>query len=171
MRIAFVGWTSPEDDTSILLDCYQILQSLKPTSYDFIDLNRGRDFLKESKRYDIVVLIYIFIGIDKDEIENEPMYFFNDPLTKVSDLHSQENWRQRLLDTEAREILIFGYNPYSEISGDYIGELDSYEKSIIELKSAKCIYGRVWRYSKTGDIYLKDTNYDSNYRNQAHKLR
>lgn len=166
MRIAFVGWTSPEDDFSILLDCYQILKSLKLTSYDFIDLNHGRDFLKENKQYDVVVLIYIFI-LSSEEAINESLFLPNDPLTKTSNLHSKDNWRQRLLETQAKEILIFGYDPYSEVSGDYIGELDDYEKSIIELKSAKRIYGRVWRYSKTGNIYLKDTSYD---RDQVNKF-
>lgn len=151
MNIAFVGWTNSDIDCGILLDCYKILQSLKLTSYDFIDLNRDRDFLKENKRYDIVVLIYIFI-LSQEEMINEQLYSRNDHFTKTSELHSQENWRKRLLNTEAEEILIFGYDPYSEVSGKYIGELEKYKYSEIELIGSKGIYGKVWRYS-----YSKDT--------------
>ena len=172
MKIAFVGWTNPEDDLNILLECYQILKPLKLTSYDFINLNNGRDFLKENKRYDIVVLIYIFL-LSREEIINAAPHAINDPLTKVSELHTKKNWRQRLLDTEAREILIFGLFEDSEISGRYIGELDNYRYSEIELTSSKGIYGKVWRYSKQGYLFEKDTNYDReaiNYRDQADEL-
>jgi hypothetical protein len=150
--IAFVGWTDPEDDFSILIDCYEILKPLKITRHDFIDLNKGRDFLKEDKTYDIIVLIYIFL-YSSEEMKDDGLYHPNDPLTKTSPLHTKENWRKRLLASQAKDILIFGLYEDSEITGKYIGNLSGYVATEIELRRSDTIYKRVWRYE------YKDINY------------
>lgn len=148
MKIAYVGCTFSEFDIVISQDVYKILKLEKDNILDLIDLSKGRDFLKENNKYDIVVLFYIFL-CTKEELLSEGQYWNeNDESIKVSELHSPLNWRNRLLDSEAKEILIFGFSDKSEVAGKYIGELKNYISSTIEFKTKNgLICGRLWRYT------------------------
>jgi hypothetical protein len=148
MNTCFVGWSHSELDIPIMLDTYKLLEPLNITKFDFVNLHQGRDFIKEDKIYDIVVLIYIFKWT-KEQCQNDNLYNKHDSSIKVSDIHTPENWRKRLLNTEAKEILIFGYSDESEITGNYIGDLENYKMNLIEFKLQNNeIYGRIWRYTK-----------------------
>ena len=89
-------------------------------SIDDVDLNQGRDFLKESLSYDIVVLNYIFNptkdfqGISTGEFQR-------------SDVHSREEWVRRLASTGAKLIFVFG--EFGEIGGWWLGNISGYSYS------------------------------------------
>lgn len=85
--------------------------------HDYIDLNQGRDFLKESKRYDVVVLHNLY-----EPGRGEP--HLHTGYYAVSPQHTVANWRRRLAQTGADLIAIYGI----DLSGDYIGDLPGYSK-------------------------------------------
>ena len=85
--------------------------------HDYIDLNKGRDFLKEGNTYDFVLLEYVYLGITRNQKEG---YFAQ------SNLQTPENWRKRLQNTNAK--VIFAFGSWTEVSGSYIGNIPGYEK-------------------------------------------
>jgi hypothetical protein len=152
LSLGIVGWTFSELDFPVVASSYKLIGAPEKPLMDYIDLSLGRDFLKEDKKYDVVVLIYIF-KCTPEELTKEECYFLNKS-QRVSELHSRENWRRRLLNTNAKDVFIHGMYVDSEISGEYIGDLENYEMQLIELKTSlkgsrkKFHYGNIWHYHK-----------------------
>jgi hypothetical protein len=145
MRIAHVGFTGSISDETIYIDSYNYIKIEDNDIYeDFLDLSKGRDFLKENKKYDIVILYFIFKyrNDELSESEKSTLGLFPPNEFLVSDLHFPETWRQRLLETEASMILIHCGEYDSEVNGEYIGELPDYNREKITNK------GFIWRYTK-----------------------
>lgn len=145
MKVAMVGAHGSTFDISIFADVLRLIpEAKKAAKFDLIDLRNGRDFLKETGKYDVVVLCYIFLST-LEEQRNDPLYPLTrlDPTHLVSPLHSPETWRRRLLTCEAREILVFGYYTGSEVTGEYLGELSGYKQTVIEEEQ-----GTIWRYGR-----------------------
>ncbi len=87
---------------------------------DNINFQFGRDFLKENKQYNIVILHYIYNpSYDNIQERNTPGPF------KRSELHDRKNWISRLISTNAEGIFVFG--DVTEVSGGWLGELPGYE--------------------------------------------
>jgi hypothetical protein len=101
---------------------------------DIIDLNGGRDFLKEERKYDIVCLHYIF-ALDirtLSQSEKHTALILGVQQYTVSDIHTPENWRKRLISTEAKSIIVYGQIECdSEVNYKYLGEIDGYDHSIV----------------------------------------
>lgn len=92
--------------------------------FDYIDLNNRRDFLKESKEYDVVSLQYLFRG-------NNYLGSHNSGELSVSELQSPDNWRKRLKQSKARFIFVFG--SHTEVSADYIGDIRGYKRFKLDI--------------------------------------
>jgi len=91
---------------------------------DLIDLNDGRDFLEEFKKYDIVILHLIYAPHDN----SRDIGLFNQSV-----LHSPDQWRRRLVDTLAEYIFAIGDNHGdTEVNARYLKEIDGYEKDVEE---------------------------------------
>lgn len=90
---------------------------------DYIDLNRGRDFLEESGTYDLVALLNVF---NPDE-EDEDDYSTQRGDYRLSTSHSSEEWVRRLASTGAGYIFVFGSQSGFSISGDYLGSIPGYQ--------------------------------------------
>jgi hypothetical protein len=146
MKVALVGWTYSEHDLGILYNIQNILEIVVDDFKNF-DLSYNRDFLKNEDTFDVVVLNYIFIAT-AEECKYDLCYTPDDPSIKVSELHSKENWKKRLLDSEAKQILIFGWDSFSEVTEKYIGSLDGYEMNQINLTHKSRVYGKVWKYAR-----------------------
>jgi hypothetical protein len=84
--------------------------------YDYIDLNDGRDFLKERLEYDVVLVMYLYRGCQEHEYRQG--YF------ATSELSTPAAWRNRLQATKARLLFIFGGQ--TEVSGSFIGDIPGY---------------------------------------------
>lgn len=89
-----------------------------PKISDFVEIRKGRDFLKEYKTYDVIVLHFLFRG------------GFCVPTMKRSQLATSElaswgEWRRRLVASQAK--FIFCYGGGSEVSGTYIVDLNGYK--------------------------------------------
>lgn len=152
MNVALVGWTGSNFDLPILTEFIKIIdwKLQEPDKISFFDLKYDEDFLKDKGKYDIVVLIYIFRD-SLEEFKNDPSYDYVEDMQDyvTSPLHSPQNWRKRFIESEAKDILIFGLYPQSEITGEYIGKLEGYKQNLIELRSPKIgVYGKIWRYIK-----------------------
>jgi len=123
MIIAHVGSTeSNEDDrfhTDMMTDWFiknnpEILD--QRFENDYIDLNEGRDFLKENKKYDIVILHYIYAP---SHFSGRTQGYFG-----TSSEHTPQNWARRLVGTDAKYIFTVG--GITEVSGMYLGNLPGY---------------------------------------------
>lgn len=90
--------------------------NIRSFKHEVINLKYGRDFLLENKEYDIVILHSIFL------------YSIKNPQKQVmvSPEHSIENWKKRLIITNANYIFICEGQPCT-LSGWKIGELVGYE--------------------------------------------
>jgi hypothetical protein len=90
---------------------------------DIINLHEGRDFLRETHRYEIVILFSIHHPT-KDPVED----FVNDGTELcLSPQHSLEAWRQRLIQTDAHVIYVTRMKTHT-ISGRNLGELAGYTR-------------------------------------------
>ena len=78
------------------------------TRHDYIDLNEGRDFLKESRKYDIVILHNLYHPTSGEAPRHEGFY-------GVSPQHNIATWRRRLAATGATVIAALGDFAYPEI--------------------------------------------------------
>jgi len=67
----------------------------------------------------------------------------------VSDVQSPENWRNRLVQSNARAIFAFGA-PQGEIGGDYLGELPGYLKIAMMTRAPEA------RWSLPYTVYVKN---------------
>jgi hypothetical protein len=90
--------------------------------YDPIDLVEGRDFLKETTRYDAVVLQYVFRSQNPDPKSDPSGAAF----TIGSPLSTWSNWRKRLIASGAR--VIFAHGRGSEVSGVFLKHIDGYAR-------------------------------------------
>lgn len=104
-----------------------LAQDLVPSNDDIINILGAapRDFLAETKEYHGVVLHCIF---------HVPVFYGNtqfetDSCTKVSRLHSATNWRERLMQTEAKWIVVFNHYPAC-LDYNALGDLDNYKATV-----------------------------------------
>lgn len=88
--------------------------------HDVINLKDGRDFLKETRRYDLVITHSIF----HPKVVQIPKRVCKELL--LSERHSEENWRRRLVSTGAAYLVICEGQPMS-LSGWHLGDIDGYE--------------------------------------------
>lgn len=151
LRIAHVGAfrdKSSEDGARSVESLYRILQhdrdfiyGTKP-NHDTINLIYGRDFLKESRTYDLVILHSIFhvnlLGLARGKDRKQ---------LSLSSKHSVLNWVRRLIKTRAIYISVCEGQPHS-LSGWHLGEIPGYE--ILE-RDAK-----VTLYKALGESYERD---------------
>lgn len=126
VKMACVGSHLSDFDLKLYVETCDYLNMI-PDSIDHIDLRNGRDFLQEDKKYDIVVLMFIFAFVQEIHWDLD---------TKTSLKHSKENWCKRLIDTGAKHIIAhgsdLGYG--TEIDGEWLGELEGYKKTRKEVK-------------------------------------
>jgi hypothetical protein len=101
-----------EDD-----ECFDLYKNA-----DYLNLDKGRDFLNEDTTYDIVILHYIFAR--KDINDGLPPHLIH-PLTKMSATSSQQNWHKRLISTQAQ--FIFAYGGGNEVTKYFLGNIPGYE--------------------------------------------
>lgn len=85
--------------------------------HDYIDINYGRDFLKENGSYDVVILQYVYgpAKLSYGDMAGD---------LAISEHHSQGRWRERLLESGAKYIIAFGGG--TEVAHRFIGELSGY---------------------------------------------
>jgi hypothetical protein len=105
--------------------------------HDHIDLHTGRDFLSEHGTYDVVIIHYVFgpRSLSSDTPADQLIALAQ------SKLHSPRNWRARLVETRAK--LVFAIGGDTEVSTDYLRELDGYS-----LRSIRRLFGQASVYVK-----------------------
>lgn len=132
--IAHVGWDGSDQDQCRVLDVEEWLIanrdiSLKNDSeHDYINLINGRDFLAETKTYDIVILHFIFRGHRKQAGQLRSFWWDHFADFNVSELQSWENWRKRLASSSA--MFIFPFGTTTEISGSYLVDVPGYKRIV-----------------------------------------
>lgn len=143
MKLAFVGADGSSLDIIILADFLQLQKvKIESKNIDIINLNLGRDFLKEDKEYDYVILNYIFDPGDKPNAAY--LAFQVGDEFNTSKLQSPKAWNKRLKSTKAKKIFIFsGGDKGSEVDGRYIGPIEGYNQKLI---SNTC--GEIWVYDR-----------------------
>jgi len=86
----------------------------------------GSDFLADARRFETIILHFIFNGWADGERERvgavADHFVFG-----TSQAHSAKAWRERLVATGARRIFAFG-GP-GEVAGDYLGDIPGYAKA------------------------------------------
>lgn len=97
----------------------QYAEGVTQFSHDNIDLNSGRDFLKESLNYDIVVLHDIFNPLDAGDRNRKGIF-------STSPHHKSEIWVNKLASSGADYIFVFG--SWGEIGGWWLGDIPGYDK-------------------------------------------
>ena len=118
VKVALVGHRgTPADEVSKnrCVSLYRALIDLPPGvefEFDAIDLNEGRDFLLEDKRYDAIILQFV----NRQGYTDKPGFEVTSPKSSWS------NWRKRLSATGAR--VVFAYGRDSEVSGVFLERLD-----------------------------------------------
>lgn len=131
IKIANVGTLRNKDDEYRLFQvveylCHFHLQFLDDdTEHDDINLKEPicRDFLKENKKYDLIILYFLYRYPDRI-----PGHIKND-LHCGSDIHSPEIWNKKLNESNSKFIFCFGER--SEVNCDYFGELANYDRRFI----------------------------------------
>ena len=108
---------------------------------DHINLTDGRDFLKENKQYDLVVVQHVY-NPDFPNDNRQGQF-------QVSDIHNADNWIRRLVSTNADYIFVFG--DWSEVGGWMLGNLSGY-RTIKDENG----YQTVYRSERLPDIAIKD---------------
>jgi hypothetical protein len=125
LSIAHVGYTGSDDDRDRWLMVGIWLQRNDAPLWrriqageekgslrvDFMDLNGDppRDFLAESGGYDVVIMHYLWAQLGFSGAPDEGP-------AAISPLQSPTRWRERLRDSGARSIFVFG----SDLSGAYL---------------------------------------------------
>lgn len=136
ISVAFVGWTANSSDFYHLTEVNLALHlEGAPTraQVDTISLEGGRDFLKESKTYDVVIILHILNRLGDDQVGGDQT--FRTGAAAVSAIQSPDTWRDRLVRTNARVIFAFGA-PEGEVGGNYLGEISGYTKSTMRTSSS-----------------------------------
>lgn len=126
LRVAHVGSYDLPEDHWQAIKVYDWLFAHLPTfvvepplEHDTINLDFGRDFLRESKAYDLVIVHHVW---NAPPVRGRPQ-----PGTfNVSSRHSRAAWRDRLVSTQARVIACVGDE--DEVAGDYLGNLPGYKR-------------------------------------------
>lgn len=128
IRIAEVGafkHRSREDSirrTAAMIEIAQIDTpfAIQEKKFEAINLADGRDFLQEDDTYDMVIVHSVLSpGVGRVSVpgsEEEVM---------VSDEHTAEAWRERLVETGAKYIVVCEGQPYT-LSGYELGNLPGY---------------------------------------------
>jgi hypothetical protein len=109
-------------------------------SHDNIDLNSGRDFLKESKSYNIVILHDIFNPVGENDLSRG--------IFSVSPDHNADSWVKRLASTGADYIFVFG--SWTEVGGWWLGDIPGYDKTY-----GTSEYQTIYRNKKLPPIEIK----------------
>lgn len=94
-------------------------------NHDVVNLDYGRDFLREDKRYHMVVMHDIYDG--KVALEQQIGYFTRAArkVLQTSPLQSPEAWVQRLAATQAEYIFVFEMQ-ISCLNGWKLGDIPGY---------------------------------------------
>lgn len=119
---------SPEDRirrTAALIAILEIDQdfaALKKT-FEAINLVDGRDFLEDTDTYDIVIVHSVL----SPQVNRAHMPTHIKPELMTSPHHDIQNWKNRLVSTEAKYIVVCEGQPYT-LSGWELGKLPGYTK-------------------------------------------
>jgi hypothetical protein len=130
-RVAMVG----AHDPATLDDCMRLASAqthgwvggFRDEELDLINLDYGRDFLKERKRYEAVIVHSVFhsnqtfSGYREQTAKLKELY----PRCRQSPVHTVENWRRRLAATGAASIVVWEMIPCA-LSGWQLSLLDGY---------------------------------------------
>lgn len=141
VRIAQVGAfrrMSQEDSARLIATMVVILPidkdfAMKEKVSDIINLSYGRDFLKEKKTYDLVILHSLLSP-------KMPALRSKSPRLLVSPSHTIKEWRRRLSSSGAKYISVCEGQP-ATFSGWELGEVPGYR--ILERDNKITIYARV----------------------------
>jgi hypothetical protein len=123
-KIAHVGTLHTETDRTIDILVLDYLVRNHPNYltddavHDDINLQWGRDFLLEDKTYDIVTIQFLYSECNEIPSNNQ------NPYLRGSPIHSPENWRKRLIATNAD--FIFAFGDFTEVNSLYFGTLEGY---------------------------------------------
>ena len=120
-EVAWVGWEGSFYDWEMSSKIHEIIPA--DTTDDIINLREGRDFLEEDRTYSIVILCYICNMVTPNSDLRKGRL---PPSGKwcISHLSTPENWRSRLLSTQAKTIVARGDG--SEVGYFYLGDLPGY---------------------------------------------
>jgi hypothetical protein len=104
----------------------EMAEPYKNGDHDFIDLNDERDFLRENKPYNVIILHFLWSppvprGEDYDTFIPKSGYGY----TRLSPYHNRKNWITRLAGTGAK--YIFAWGGGDEVSGEYLREIPGYD--------------------------------------------
>lgn len=109
------------------LDDYDQEELIAQARPDWIDLRHGRDFLRETGKYEIVVLHFLFRGGFRQPAAHDA---HDNIQLCVSPLSSWAFWRHRLVQTGAK--FIFAFGGLAEVGGTFIVNLDGYRSIKVE---------------------------------------
>lgn len=115
---------SPEDRIRRTAALIEILEldpdfAAKKKSFEAINLAEGRDFLEETATYDIVILHSIFNS------EYPEQFVRMEDETQLSPHHTIKSWKDRLVETEAKYIVVCEGYPFT-LSGWVLRDLPGY---------------------------------------------
>jgi hypothetical protein len=133
MHLALVGFTGSYNDQRWLERArawaaeHDSTFAWEPATRHVFDLRgeQGRDFLADDGEYDVVILFAIYNPPTDDEAARKWRGSKCGP-ESLGVNHSRESWGRRLSHTRARWIFVFR-RPDS-VTGDWLGELDGYDK-------------------------------------------
>ena len=108
----------------------------KKPEHDIVNLKYKRDFLDEKIKYDAVILHSVF----HSDRFNHKFVRNGNVLTQISEKHTLDAWRNRLVDTAAYYILAFEGQPCS-LSGWQLNDLIGYE--ILKRDTLFTVYRRI----------------------------
>lgn len=142
---AHVGYTGTNEDYVRLTraeswlacqlgeDAYVDMASWR--EHDVVDLSEGRDFLAETKQYEVVVLHHLFRGL---KYVNYGADLSAEKLARLaveqgcaatafstSERQSAGAWHERLEASGAKWLFVFGM--YQEVSGLWLGDVPGYD--------------------------------------------
>ena len=121
-RVAWVGWEGSDRDWKRFSEICRFIP--QDSHDDIINLKNGRDFLEENEQYQIVIICYIYSDATPYEDLRKIEKRFGNGKWWVSNLSIPENWRKRLLQTQAETIIACG--SFSEVGHAYLGDLPGY---------------------------------------------
>jgi hypothetical protein len=128
MRVAQVGASqplTPDDGGRIVaaLELVRPLVALGKLRSEVINIEYGRDFLCERRKYGVVIVHSVF-HTRPDFME---MARGNPAMARqISPLHSVDNWRKRLASSGATAIVLFESLPFS-LGGWHVNEIPGYK--------------------------------------------
>jgi len=123
--VAWVGYIDYDNDKYYRnkLVCSKLVPKVRID--DCIDLLNGRDFLEETIQYDIVVICYIFFMRSMQD-QRQLTKRLTHGKWRVSNLSTPDNWRNRLIKSQANKIIAIGNE--SEIAAKYLEVIPGYIK-------------------------------------------